>query len=143
MAMRSMEWREASQFLLDGTRTAVVATVGRDGRPHAVPVWFTVDDSQIVFTTTRGSVKAKHLSRDPHVAICVDEATPAFAFVSIRGTAHVSPRPDDFLAWTTRIARRYVGGERAEETGRAFTEIDDLLVRVDIDSWVGHAEIVK
>jgi PPOX class probable F420-dependent enzyme len=143
MAMRSMEWPEANQFLLGGTRTAVVATVGRGGRPHAVPVWFTVDSGQIVFTTTSGSVKAKHLSRDPHVAICVDEATSPFAFVSVRGTAQLSPRPDDFLAWTTRIARRYVGDERAEDVGRAFTEIDDHLVRVDIESWVGHAEIVE
>jgi PPOX class probable F420-dependent enzyme len=142
MAMRPMEWPEASRFLLGGTRTAVVATVGQDGRPHAVPVWFTVDEGRIVFTTTSGSVKAKHLHRDPRVAICVDEATPPFAFVSLRGTAELTPRPDNFLAWTTRIARRYVGDERAEETGRAFTEVDDLLVRIAIESWVGHAEIV-
>jgi PPOX class probable F420-dependent enzyme len=143
MAMRAMEWSEASQFLLGGARTAVVATVARDGRPHAVPVWFTVDERQIVFSTTSRSLKAKHLRRDPRVAICVDEATPPFAFVSVRGSAQLTPRPDDFLAWTTRIARRYVGDARADQTGRAFTEVDDLLVRVEVESWVGYAEIVE
>jgi PPOX class probable F420-dependent enzyme len=142
MAMRQMEWPEASQFLMDGNRTAVVATVGRDGRPHAVPVWFTLGDGQIVFTTTSGSVKAKHLRRDARVAVCVDEATPPFAFVSVRGTAQLTWRPDDFLAWTTSIARRYVGDARAAATGQAFAEVDDLLVRVEIDSWVGYAEVV-
>ena len=141
--MRAMEWPEASEFLLGGMRTAVVATVGRDGRPHAVPVWFTVHDGQIVFSTTSGSVKAKHLSRDRRVAVCVDEAAPPFAFVSVRGSARLIPRPDDFLDWTTRIARRYVGDARADRTGRVFTEVDDLLVRVEIESWVGYAEIVE
>ena len=141
--MRAMEWPEVSEFLVGGTRTAVVATVGRDGRPHAVPVWFTVHDGQIVFSTTSRSVKAKHLSRDPRVAVCVDEAAPPFAFVSVRGSAQLIPRPDDFLDWTTRIARRYVGDARADRTGRVFTEVDDLLVRVEIESWVGYAEIVE
>ena len=142
MAMRRMEWPEASEFLLSGTRTAVVATASQGGRPHAVPVWFTLDDGQIVFTTTSASRKAINLSRDPRVAICVDDATPPFAFVSVRGTAQITPGPEDLIAWTTSIARRYVGDARADETGRAMAEVDDLLVRVEIESWVGYAEIV-
>jgi PPOX class probable F420-dependent enzyme len=142
MAMRGMEWPEASQFLLSGTRTAVVATAGHDGRPHAVPVWFTLDDGHIVFTTNSQSLKARNLSRDPRVAICVDEATPPFAFVSVRGTAQITSGPENLSAWTTTIARRYVGDARADETGRAMAEVDDLLVRVEIQAWVGYAEIV-
>lgn len=31
---------EQRAFLLEGTRTAKLATVRKDGRPHVVPVWF-------------------------------------------------------------------------------------------------------
>ena len=107
--MRQMEWTEASQFLLDGTRTATIATVGPDGRPHAVPVWFTVDGRQVVFTTSSQTAKAKNLQRDPRVALSVDDQAPPFAFVTIKGRAELVAQPDDLLAWTTRIAQRYVG----------------------------------
>jgi PPOX class probable F420-dependent enzyme len=141
--MRPMQWTEASQFLLAGTRTAAVATVGRDGHPHVAPVWFTLDESEVVFSTSSGSAKAKNLQRDHRVALNVDDDRPPFAFVTIRGEAQLVPRPDDFLVWTTRIARRYVGPDRALEVGTSYTEMDDLLVRIHIDSFVAFADIVS
>lgn len=140
--MRQMEWTEASQFLLDGTRTATIATVGPDGRPHAVPVWFTVDERQVVFTTSSQTAKAKNLQRDPRVALSVDDQAPPFAFVTIRGRAELVAQPDDLLAWTTRIAQRYVGPDRALEVGTKSAEIDDLLVRIDVDSFTAYADVV-
>jgi nitroimidazol reductase NimA-like FMN-containing flavoprotein (pyridoxamine 5'-phosphate oxidase superfamily) len=47
--MRAMDWAEASQFLLARTRTATIATIGRDGHPHVVPVWFTLDGRRGLF----------------------------------------------------------------------------------------------
>ena len=37
--MRPMGWTEVRQFLLAGTRTATIATIGRGGHPHVVPVF--------------------------------------------------------------------------------------------------------
>lgn len=48
------EWRA---FLLDGTRTAKLATVRPDGRPHVAPVWFDLDGDEIVSTTGKDSVR--------------------------------------------------------------------------------------
>jgi PPOX class probable F420-dependent enzyme len=140
--MREMDGAETSRFLLQGTRTAKIATVGADGGPHVVPVWFTVDDRDLMFSTSSHSVKARNLVRDPRVGVAVDDETPPFAFVSITGRAVLVERPDDFLAWTTRIAGRYVRADRAAEMGRRFVEIDDLLVRVRIDSFIGRAEVI-
>jgi PPOX class probable F420-dependent enzyme len=139
--MRRMEWPEVSQFLLAGTRTATIATVGRDGHPHVAPVWFTLDGEDVVFSTSTTTAKAKNLQRDPRVALSVDDQTPPFAFVTVKGRARLLARPEDFLAWTTRIARRYVGADRALEMGTTYTEIDDLLVRVSIDSFTAFADI--
>jgi hypothetical protein len=52
------------------------------------------------------------------------------------------PRPDDFLAWTTRIAGRYVGPERAGEMGTRNAEMDDTLVRIRVDSFIAYTDIV-
>ena len=140
--MRQMDWTEVSQFLLAGTRTATIATIGRDGHPHVVPVWFTLDERDIVFSTSSGSGKAKNLTRDQRVALCVHDDMPPFGFVTIKGEAQLIRRPDDFLAWTTRIARRYVGPDRAPEMGTKYTEMDDTLVRIRADSFIAYADIV-
>jgi PPOX class probable F420-dependent enzyme len=140
--MRAMDWTVAREFMLTGSRTAVVATIGRDGHPHAVPVWFTVDEDDIVFSTSSGSVKARNMQRDPRVALSIDEAKPPHAFVSIKGVARLADRPEDFLTWTTHVARRYVGPARALDVGRTYTEMDDLLVRVQVKSFVAFTDVV-
>jgi nitroimidazol reductase NimA-like FMN-containing flavoprotein (pyridoxamine 5'-phosphate oxidase superfamily) len=85
---------------------------------------------------------AKNLQRDPRVALSVDDQAPPFAFVTIRGRAELVAQPDDLLTWTTRIAQRYVGPDRALEVGRKSAEIDDLLVRIDVDSFTAYADVV-
>jgi PPOX class probable F420-dependent enzyme len=121
---------EYRTFLTAGTRTAKVATVGADGRPHVVPVWFVLDGDTVVFTTGDRSAKALHMRRNPRVALCLDDETPPYAFVLIEGTVDISPNPPDMLDWTTRIARRYMGEDLAEAYGRRNAVEGELLVRV-------------
>jgi nitroimidazol reductase NimA-like FMN-containing flavoprotein (pyridoxamine 5'-phosphate oxidase superfamily) len=42
---------EYESFLLDRPRTAKLAIVREDGRPHVVPVWFDLDGDGFIFTT--------------------------------------------------------------------------------------------
>lgn len=46
--MRRMTPEEYRAFILEGTRTAKLATVRADGRPHVAPVWFLLDGERIV-----------------------------------------------------------------------------------------------
>lgn len=117
-------------FLLEGTRTAKVATVMENGQPHVMPVWFVLDRDRIVFTTGRGSVKGRNLRRDPRVAILVEDDTPPFAFVHVRGRAQVSEDVDAMLRFATAIGARYMGSDRAEEFGRRNAGAGELLVSV-------------
>ncbi len=59
------------EFLSAGTRTGMLGFVASDGRPLVAPVWFVVDDGQLVFTTHRETSKGRALGRDSRVAICV------------------------------------------------------------------------
>jgi hypothetical protein len=79
-AMTPAKWRA---FLLFGTRTAKLATVRSDGRPHVAPVWFDLDGNDLIFMTGVGTVKGKNILRDPRVMISVDDENPPFAFVLI------------------------------------------------------------
>lgn len=127
---QQMTPEEYRSFLCEGTRTGKLATVGADGRPHVVPIWFVLDGDTIVFTTGRGTAKAKHIARNPRVALCIDDERPPFAFVLVEGSAETTLNPPDMLAWTTRIGGRYMGAELAGAYGKRNADIDELLVRV-------------
>lgn len=121
---------ERREFLLEGTRTAKVATVMADGAPHVMPVWFVLDGDRIVFMTGRGSVKGRDLSRDPRVSIVVEDDTPPFAFVHVRGRARISEDLDAMLQFATAIGARYMGADRATEFGLRNAVPGVLLVSV-------------
>jgi PPOX class probable F420-dependent enzyme len=121
---------ETRAFLLAGTRTAALATVRADGRPHVVPVWFTLDGDDLLFNTGETTVKGANLRRDGRVALMVDDEEPPFAFVSIEGDVSMSDDLDTMRHWATRIAARYMGEDQADAYGRRNAVPGELLVRV-------------
>jgi PPOX class probable F420-dependent enzyme len=139
--MPTMSPAEARAFLLACPRTAKLATVRADGRPHVAPVWFDLDGDQLVFTTWHASVKAVNLRRDPRVSLCVDDEAPPFAFVIVEGLATLSDDLDALRAWATRIAGRYMGPEQAEAFGQRNGVPGELLVRVQVTRLFGQAEV--
>ncbi len=129
------------RFLMAGTRTAKLATAGPDGRPHVAPVWFVLDGDDLIFMTGAATVKGRRLLHDPRVALCVDDEAPPFAFVVLEGTAQVSEAAADLLAWSTRIARRYMGEEQATAYGRRNAVPGELLVRVTPTRIVAQSDV--
>ena len=139
--MPKMTASECKDFLLDRVRTAKLATVRSDGRPHVVPVWFDLDGDSVVFTTWHESVKAANIQRDPRVCICVDDESPPFAYVQIEGQAEISTDQADLKYWATRIAGRYMGEDQAEAYGRRNSVEGELLVRVKPTKIIGQKDV--
>src|SRR6266702_4332789 len=110
----SMLTAEQRAFLMEQVRTAKLATVRKDGRPHVVPIWFDLDGDTLVFTTGQTTIKAANIRRDPRVCLCVDDETPPFAYIMIEGTAIMTADRDALLHWAARIGGRYMGAELAE-----------------------------
>ena len=50
---------EVIDFLSAGTRTAMLGYLAADGRPLVAPVWFIVDNGELVFNTGRESAKGR------------------------------------------------------------------------------------
>jgi PPOX class probable F420-dependent enzyme len=106
-----LPWRA---FVTAGTRTAKVATVRTDGRPHIAPVAFVLDGDDLVFVTALDSVKGRTLRRTGVASATVDEETPHYPFVIVEGTVTTTEQPADLRRFASAIALRYVGAENVE-----------------------------
>ena len=136
--MDDAEWRA---FVSEGTRTAKLATVRHDGRPHVVPIWFVLDDDDFVFNTGEHTIKGRSLARNGIAALCVDDDRPPFAFVSVTGTVAISRDPDDLRRWATAIGARYMGADRAAEFGERNAVEGELLVRLHADHVFAQTDV--
>jgi PPOX class probable F420-dependent enzyme len=132
---------EYKVFLLTGTRTAKVATVRADRLPHVKPVWFTLDGDDLLFTTHESYVMTKHLHRDPHVTLTVDDQEPPYSFVIIEGTVTLSDNLDDLVRWATVIGGRYMDDDHAEEFGKRNGVPGEYLIRVTPTKIIAQADI--
>ena len=134
---------EIKDFLLQGTFTGKLGTINKDGTPHVVPIWYTLDgENNIIFNTSDKSVKAKNIRRDNRVRLCVDDQTPLFSFVTINGIAEIiSNEPSEVYKWAKIIAARYMGYNKSEEYGRRNSAEGELLVKIKPIKVIGEKNI--
>ena len=97
--------------LLASARTATMATIGPDGQPHLVAMWFAIIDGGICFETKAKSQKAVNLRRDPRISVLVEDGATYedLRGVSIEGTAEVSDDADLLWRIGVNIWERYYG----------------------------------
>jgi hypothetical protein len=76
------------------------------------------------------------------VALVVEDDTPPYAFVHIRGRATLSDDLDQLLRFATEIGARYMGQDRAEEFGRRNAVPGEILVRVTPERVIAEDAIV-
>ena len=107
---------EIRDFLLRGTYTGKLGTINKDGMPHVVPIWYTVNkQDNVIFNTGSESVKAKNIRRDNQVRLCVDDQTPLFSFVIIDGITQIERNESsEIYKWAKIIAARYMGDDKSE-----------------------------
>jgi PPOX class probable F420-dependent enzyme len=128
--MPDMTEVEAREFLSADTRTGKLATTGRDGRPHVVPVWFVLDGDDLVFMTGAKTLKGRALERNGWASLCVDDQRPPYSFVTVSGPVTTSDDLEEMLPFSIRLAARYMGEELAEQFGRRNAVEGELLVRL-------------
>lgn len=134
---------EVERFLSEGTRTAMLAYTATDGRPLVAPVWFIVDNGDIVLMTGKTSAKGRALARDARATLCVDEPHPPFGFVQIQGTATIFEDHAELLDIATRAGGRYMGPDRADEFGRRNGVPGELVVRIHPTKVTAAFDIVE
>ena len=128
--MASVTDPKIREFLSAGTRTGKLAYAGQDGRPLVAPIWFIVEDGDLVFNTGKDTAKGRALARDPRATLCVDLEEPPYGFVQVQGEAELSEDPGELVRTATAIAARYMGRDRAEEFGQRNGAPGELVVRL-------------
>jgi PPOX class probable F420-dependent enzyme len=102
---------EEIQTFLAGSRSMTLASVGPDGHPHLVAMWFALIDGQICFETKAKSQKAVNLRRNPLVSCLVEDGTvyEDLRGVAIEGTAEVTDDAELLWAIGVNVFERYYG----------------------------------
>lgn len=92
-------------------RTATMATVGADGTPHVVAMWYGLLDGEVWFETKARSQKAVNLRRDPRITVLVEDGLTydSLRGVSLEGTAEVTDDPDRLWDVGVSVWERYNG----------------------------------
>lgn len=78
----------AIEAFLAEPRTAIVAGIRKDGRPHLSPNWFFWDGEHFYVSTTRKRAKYKIFGRDPRGELVVDDST-GHRYVEIPATVDI------------------------------------------------------
>src|SRR3954471_9688623 len=69
-----MSSEEVDAFLREPGQSMSVATIGADGRPHVVAMWYGfLEDGAPAFETYRKSQKVVNLRRDPRMTCLVED----------------------------------------------------------------------
>ena len=124
---------EVEEFLAS-ERTVQLASIGPDGAPHLVPMWFAVIDGRIALWTYAKSQKAANLRRDGRVT-CLLESGDTYGElrgVTITGRAELVDDYDTVYRVGEALYRRYQGdmshasraGVEAEAKKRVAVFID-------------------
>lgn len=125
---------ELDEFLT-GSRTLRLATVGDDGVPHVVPLWFVWHDGAVWLNSLAKSERHRHLRSGRPVGLVVDdgERYEELRGVRISGRPEIVPDDDAVrIEVHQRFGQKYFGttelpNQRSYETVR--------IVPDEIASW--------
>lgn len=125
---------EVAQFLQE-QRVANIATLGPNGTPHLVAMWYAVVDGDIWFETKAKSQKVVNLRRDPRIS-CLVEAGHTYDTlrgVELEGTAEIIDDPDAIWEVGKSVWERY-NGPYSEEVKPLVEMMLNKRVAVRIDA---------
>jgi PPOX class probable F420-dependent enzyme len=136
---------EQIRVFLDEQRTAAIATIGRDGFPHVVAMWYVPTEDALAFWTYAKSQKAVNLRRDPRLT-CLVEAGDTYdqlRGVQIKGRAQIIAERAEVQCWGEAIWARYASDASGEPNdairqviaAQAAKRIVIVVQPVEIASW--------
>jgi PPOX class probable F420-dependent enzyme len=113
---------DTARNVIDGPHVAILATSNRDGRPQSSVIFIKRDGDTVVFSTIKGRLKTRNMTRDPRVSLLVLEN--AGRYVEIRGTVDITDDPEKALLYD--MYDRYMGGAKPPSEPDAHR----LIVRI-------------
>lgn len=131
--------------ILNNATSGVLAVLGDEDYPYAVPLSFVYDDNKIYFHCAKAGHKLEAIQKHDKVSFCIidkdeiipQEYTTYFRSVIVFGKAHVIENEADKRKALGILAKKYspkeVGIE--QEIDRFFESV--CMVQIDIDHMTG------
>lgn len=133
--------QEDARARFASARVARLATAGRDGQPHVVPVTFAVDADLIYIAvdhkpkTTLNLRRLRNIAENPRVAVLADhygEDWDTLWWVRVDGRARVLENDDAVNRQLNMLAERYEQYRRTRPTGP--------VIVIEAERWTGWAD---
>jgi PPOX class probable F420-dependent enzyme len=128
---------EVAAFLEEG-RVVTVATVGRDGWPHLMPLWYVLREGELWGWTYAKSQKVRNLERESRCTLQVEagDSYDELRGVMIKAACAIHHEPEVVAGVGTELARRYGGTETAHVTAaQASKRVALQFVTASVASW--------
>ena len=104
-----MTGEELRSFLED-QKVVTCATVGPNGRPHLMPLWYVVKGDELRGWTYAKSQKTKNLERDPHATLQVEDGVEYQELRGVMMECDVEVVRENVEAFGTALFERYAPG---------------------------------
>jgi PPOX class probable F420-dependent enzyme len=107
--------------VLESERVVVIATLGRRGWPHLMPLWYVLRDGDVWIYTYAKSQKVRNLERDPRATLVAETGYEYFELrgVMIEAEAEVNRDQDLVFDVAKQLTLRYADGFDSIEAGAA------------------------
>jgi PPOX class probable F420-dependent enzyme len=135
--------RDQARRLFRDVPIAHLGTIGPDGWPHVVPLWFVWLDDAVYLSSRRGSRTHRNVERNPRTIVQIDRgrAWTELSGILVRGPAETLSVEDPSAK---RAMSAWFEKYRGELTGTQFGVYVDqvpepLLVRVEAERLGGWA----
>jgi PPOX class probable F420-dependent enzyme len=104
-------------------KIVTVGTVGPNGRPHLMPLWYVSDGTTLSGWTYAASQKAKNLERDAHATLQVEAGVE---YAELRGVmfecdVEIEREPAKVAGYGAALFKRYGG------TDELAPEVDEMI----------------
>jgi PPOX class probable F420-dependent enzyme len=107
---------------------AILSTVDKKGRPHALPIWYLYEGGELIVSTGRGSQKHKNVEANPEISLTMDKRSLPYYAVMLRGPATIGAALTDEQRMT--MAVRYLGDDLGKRYYDATAGSDSITIRL-------------
>ena len=104
---------EELRAFIASAQTVIISSIGKDGVPHPMPMWFGIeDDGAIVMSTFTKSQKIRNIERDPRVSLLIEsgEVYEKLQGVVIYGDAELVREPEAVTEVLVLVNGRSIDG---------------------------------
>jgi PPOX class probable F420-dependent enzyme len=137
---------DEQRALLERAKTAILVTIGPDGVPDPIAMWFVLGpDGTIVMRTYVKSQKVRNIERDSRVSVLVEEGETYSTLrgLQLTGRIDLSRDVEDVLDIVAGLAAKYEGVRDLDRDAMRDYAAKQVVMRLRVDkvaSW-DHAKL--